>query len=139
MYLIRLFRASRCKAWLLVRSRAQRATRWLLNAELRVRFRLFSREIRDGRSGTGGGSGFYPILLDIVAYLLKARTVEPEKQPLLRNDLKRNGYTRLVPRQRLVNTFPRKRITQQLACNNGSGVFLRWSMPRGYKWDNVRV
>jgi hypothetical protein len=37
----------------------------------------------------------------IVAYLLKAITVELEKQPLLSNDRENCGYTRDVSRQRL--------------------------------------
>jgi hypothetical protein len=49
---------------------------------------------------------FYPILLDIVAYLLKARTVEPEKQKLLRNDSKRSECTRTVSRERLGKHVP---------------------------------
>jgi hypothetical protein len=33
---------------------------------------------------------------NIVAYLLKARTAEPEKQPLLCNDHEMGGYTRAI-------------------------------------------
>jgi hypothetical protein len=29
-----------------------------------------------------------------------------------------------------VNTFPRKLLMQQLSCNNGKGMFLRWSVLR---------
>jgi hypothetical protein len=36
-----------------------------------------------------------------VTYLLKARTMEPGKQPLLCNDCERGGYTRTVSGQRL--------------------------------------
>jgi hypothetical protein len=37
-----------------------------------------------------------------------------------------------------VNTFPRKRTMQDLGCNNENGVFLRWSVPRQYKRDEVQ-
>jgi hypothetical protein len=51
-------------------------------------------------------SGIYFGYVDIVSYLLKARTVQPEKKPLLCNDRGRNGYTRPVSRQRLDNHVP---------------------------------
>jgi hypothetical protein len=51
------------------------------------------------------------------------------------------GYTRAFYGNGSVNTFPflgsRFLIIKQLNYNNGIAVFSTWSVPRGYKRDDV--
>jgi hypothetical protein len=48
----------------------------------------------------------FALYLSIVVYLVKARTGESEKQPLLCNDCEMGEYTRAVSGQRLGKHFP---------------------------------
>jgi hypothetical protein len=74
------------------------------------------------------------ILLRIVVYLLKERTVELEKQPLLAN----GSETTFVFRQR--EGSQRNRFSQQESARNSRDtvetVFLRWSVLRDYNEEN---
>jgi hypothetical protein len=65
----------------------------------------------------------------IVTYLLKARTVEPEKQPLLVN----GSEIIFLSRQRLGKHI-RIGLQQYRYC--WKRCFLRWSVPRRYKEEN---
>jgi hypothetical protein len=67
-----------------------------------------------------------------VAYLLKARTVEPEKQPLQANA----SEATFVSRQRLGKNVPA--ATDMLATIEVllEKIFYIWSVQRGYKEDN---
>jgi hypothetical protein len=58
----------------------------------------------------------------IVEYLLKAKTVEPETKPLLYNDCERATISDPFLGNGSQNIIPRKRILQQLSCNNRAGV-----------------
>jgi hypothetical protein len=67
-----------------------------------------------------------------VTYLLKARTVEPEKQPLLGN-----GYeTTFIPRQRLGKHVPATADTHATIKVMLETAFSTRSVQRGYKEDN---
>jgi hypothetical protein len=68
----------------------------------------------------------------IVAYLLKARTVEPEKQPLLAN----GSETEFVSRQRLGKHVPAATGTHESMEVLLEMVFSIRSVQRGYKEDN---
>jgi hypothetical protein len=67
-----------------------------------------------------------------VAYLLKARTVETDKQPLLVNGFE----TTFVSRQRLCKHIPTAMDTHAKIEVLLETVFSTWSVQRGYKDDN---
>jgi hypothetical protein len=72
-----------------------------------------------------------------VAYLLKARTVEPEKQPLLTN----GPETTFVSRQRLGKHVPGVTDTHATIEVLLETVFSTRSVQSGYKednWGNIR-
>jgi hypothetical protein len=69
---------------------------------------------------------------DIVAYLLKARTVEPEKQPLLAN----GSETTVVSRQRIGKHFPAATDTHATIEVLLERVFSTLSVQRSYKEDS---
>jgi hypothetical protein len=69
-----------------------------------------------------------------VAYLLKARTVEVEKEPLLAN----GPETTFVSRQRLGNYIPAATDTNATIEVLLETVFSTRSVERGYKEDNLR-
>jgi hypothetical protein len=66
----------------------------------------------------------------IMVYLLKARTVEPEKQPLLAN----GSETTFVCRQRLGKHVPAATDTIEILLET---VFSTRSVQRGYKEENL--
>jgi hypothetical protein len=70
--------------------------------------------------------------LSIVAYLLKARTVEPEKQRLLVN----SSETTLIFRQRLGKHVPVATDTHATIEGLLETVFSVWQVQRDYKEDN---
>jgi hypothetical protein len=72
------------------------------------------------------------ILESIVAYLLKTRTVAPEKQPLLAN----GSETALVSMQRLGKHVPAATDTRATIEVLLETVYSTRSMKRGYKKDN---
>jgi hypothetical protein len=67
-----------------------------------------------------------------IAYLLKARTVEPEKQPLLAN----SSETTFVSRQRLGKHVPAATGTHATIEVLLETVFSTRSVQRGYKEDS---
>jgi hypothetical protein len=69
---------------------------------------------------------------DIVAYLLKARTVEPEKQPLLAN----GSETTAVSKERFGKHFPEATDTYATIEVLLERVFSTRSVQRGYKEDS---
>jgi hypothetical protein len=69
---------------------------------------------------------------DIVAYLLRARTVEPEKQPLLAN----GSETKFVFRQRLRKYVPAATDTHETIEVPLETVFSTRSVQRGFEEDN---
>jgi hypothetical protein len=98
-------------------------------------------------------------LLNIVAYLLHVRTVEPPKQPLLSNtrtQQENNGVMQSVSKQRLSkhgkhsSTIEKKfsmwSVPRPLLCNvavntpqqSRDCVFSSWCVPRRYLEDNSR-
>jgi hypothetical protein len=69
---------------------------------------------------------------DCMAYLFKARTVEPEKRQLLAN----SSELRFDSRQRLGKNIPAATDTHAKIEVLLETVFLRWPVPRIYKEDN---
>jgi hypothetical protein len=69
---------------------------------------------------------------NILAYLLKARTVEPEKQPFLTN----GSETTFVSRQQLGKHVPVATDTHATIEVLFEAVFSTRSMQRGYKEEN---
>jgi hypothetical protein len=72
------------------------------------------------------------LVLYIVAYLLKARTVEPEAQPLLAN----GSETTFVSRQWLGKHVPVATDMHAIREVLLEKVFSTWSVQRGYKEGN---
>jgi hypothetical protein len=69
-----------------------------------------------------------------VAHLLKARTMEPEKQPLLAN----GSETTFLSKQRLCKHVPVTMDTHATMEALLKTVFYTQSVQRGYKEDNWR-
>jgi hypothetical protein len=69
-----------------------------------------------------------------VAYLLKAKTVEPEKQPLLANSFE----TTFISRQQLSKHVPTETDTHATIQVLLETVLSTWSVQRGYKENNCR-
>jgi hypothetical protein len=69
---------------------------------------------------------------DSVAYLLKARTVDPEKQLLLAN----GSETIFISTKRLCKHVPVATDTQATIVVLLETVFCTWSVQRGYKEDD---
>jgi hypothetical protein len=73
-----------------------------------------------------------------VVYLLKARTVEPEKQPLLANGSETTFVSRQTPRNEQRPLLgSRLLIMQQLDYNNGRVVFSTRFVTKNYKRDEI--
>jgi hypothetical protein len=71
---------------------------------------------------------------NIMSYLLEARTLEPEKQPLLAN-----GSETFVSRQRLRKHVPTTTDTHATIEVLLETVFSARSVQKGYKEDNWRT